>query len=149
MIVRHLVIASLGLLPAILLAGCPDDVLYVPSIPAGCDEQPVFELLSPNPDGTQEFEASETTTMDINLDVGNFTIVDKRGQPAVDCEGHFHVSIDGGSIFMMVTTLLTVDISDLSDGTHTFSLAVHRHDHRRYEDLPVIETTFIYDIETN
>lgn len=141
-----LALALAVLLLSLVAAGCPGDIEYVQVFPAGCQAEPVFVLLSPNPDGTSVFTGDN---MLISVDVGNFNIVNKPGEPNADCEGHFHVSLDEGPISLMLSTSETKDISDLSDGEHSLRITVHNNDHSRIEEIDALTATFVRQAGTN
>lgn len=150
---------------ALLTVSCPDDIIFVDAFPPGCEQEPVFDLLSPTAgqeiDGDVDGDGALDTnvTLRASVDVGIFQIVDNLGDPAADCEGHFHVFVDnilvdrvGGTDFQVDlgasnTVLNPPGSTGLADGPHTLTLQVHNNDHSRVPLIEPLSVVFDLDLE--
>lgn len=143
----------IGALLASLLVACPDDVEYVAidssddtggggndaggdaTVPPGCELVPVVQVNAPQ-DGVTY---SHADGLQVAIEVAHFSIVDRLGEAAADCEGHFHIFID--DVYQGPTAQLedTYDLSRFEPGPRTFKVSVHNNDHTPYPGIaPVI-----------
>jgi hypothetical protein len=126
----------LGLLSTLLLpASCTSPSLTAPSV----------KITAPPPN---VYSIGEFT---VTVDVSNFTIVDKQGQPAVPGEGHLHYFLDIAAptaagvpaVTTAGTYASTADLSytmtNVGSGHHTVSVELVNNDHTPLNP-PVVAT---------
>lgn len=132
--------SPLALLGMVLtLSACPDDIELVDTYANGCDARPVFNLFSPG-----QGEVVTGNTLQVEIEVGNFNLVDRLGGASAPCEGHFHAWIDDVQRTATADTTFELALGDLEEGEHVFMLTVHNNDHSRIESIPAIVRDFTY-----
>jgi hypothetical protein len=108
------------------------------------DTSPRLFVIQPTPD------EQVTTSLHVEVEIRNFTLVPKWGQANVDGEAHLVVLVDGEPIHAadqgIVDTSFDVDVSGLVQAdatTHELEIQVANNDRTQYDSIRPIIVEFI------
>jgi hypothetical protein len=125
--------------------GAPTDDLSLSCDPvAMCagGSTPTITILSPSPE--QELELVDGLyTLPFLIETAHVCIEDHFDEAPVECQGHFHLFLDGTYIGQPIASKVgSINVSSLGPGEHTFRVELHNNDHTAYPDVPRQNVTF-------
>ena len=109
--------------------------------PSATVKQPSFEVLGPV-EGASIKTAGETANVQVVLDASNLVFRSPGGKNKAG-EGHFHISLDGGSEVMTIDEEYTFE--NVALGEHTLRVEIKQNDHNSY--VPKIVKTINFKVE--
>lgn len=119
-----------------LLIGCGGGEEAIPSAPS-------LAILSP-----QAGQTVSSTTVEVQLRVTGFNLVNKLGQPAQEGEGHYHYWLDQKTGTGTPGYTSTFTLTNLTEGQHTLWVELRNNDHTPLSPPVEASVTFTVTVVT-
>jgi hypothetical protein len=103
---------------------------------------PTITILNPSQGQGIEF-VDGLYTLPFFIETAHVCIEDHFDEASVECQGHFHLFLDGTYIGQPIASKVgSINVSSLGPGEHTFRVELHNNDHTAYPDVPRQNVTF-------